>query len=392
MSNSGSRPDRGGLVAAVVAAVFLLPATAVMAFASLGPLAGCAVTAIATAAHGALLWRRTAATTTLLAVTALLGTMAAVTGLFVLFPSTLLLLVALHAAAAHGDMRVAIGIGLLAPIAAAVRYGVDPSVAGSGFGPAPWLLGILVLALCAAVIAMGLLRRSERCRADLVAGQLELERKSRADREAHAAAVERARISRDLHDVLAHSLTVIVGQARVARFTPAQADAAIEAIETAARESLRDLRQALRTLQADDADCAPTPTLADLPALAERMRSLGLAVDRQSAGTPRPLGAAVELALYRAVQEGLTNALRHGGGSLEWEERWEQNRLMIELRNPVPDVARPSHGAGLGLRGLKERLASVGGTIEIDDDPCAFTLRASVPYTATGVRSEWTTL
>lgn len=390
MSDSGSRPDRGALVVAAVAAVFLLPATAVIAFASLGPLAGGAVTALATAAHAALLWRRTAATTTLLVVTALLSATAAITGLFVLFPSTLLLLVALHAAAAHGDRRLAVGVGALAPVAAAVRYGIDPSVVGSGFGPAPWLLGLLVLAMCAAAIAMGLLRRSELDRADLLAGRLELEQRSRADREARAAAVERARISRDLHDVLAHSLTVIVGQARVARFSPEQAEAAVETIETTARESLRDLRQALHTLQADDADRTPTPTLADLPALAERMRSLGLAVDHRSAGTPRPLGPAVELALYRAVQEGLTNALRHGTGPLEWEERWEQNHVVIELRNAVPEVARPSQGSGLGLRGLQERLASVEGTIEIDDDPHAFTLRASVPYTATIAPNERT--
>ncbi|MEU9850853.1 histidine kinase [Streptomyces sp. NPDC047985] len=371
--------QRWGFVLLVgAAAVCLLPATIIMALVSLPSPDGIVITMCAAAAHASLLALRRAPTRALLLIVACTAVEAAVTGLFVLFPSTLLVPVALHGVAAHGDRRIAMAVAAVGPVLTAVRYATDPSVTGSAFGPAPWLLAIVLLAVCSAAVAMGLLRRSELRAAALAAERLALEERDRTFHEERAAAAERSRISRDLHDVLAHSLTVVIGQTRVARFTPDKAPAALDVIEETARNSLRDLRRTLRTLRDAPSRLDPMPGLADLPALIERMQELGLAVHRRVTGAPRTLGPSTELALHRFAQEALTNAHRHGEGPLNWDETWEQHRLVITLRNAVPAHPHPAGGAGLGLRGMHERLAAAGGTLDIDRSEC-FLLRATVP-------------
>lgn len=367
-------------------ALFLLPSTMAVALISLPLAAGITVSIAAAASHAALLALRRAPTIALLAITATTAVQALVTGLFVLLPSTALVLVALHGASARGDRRVAIAAAVLGPVAAAFRYAADPAIVGGGFGPAPWLLAVLLLAVCAVAVATGTLRRSELRVTRLIATQLELEERDRAHREEAAAAAERARISRDLHDVLAHSLTVIVGQARVARFDPDGAEGALDVIEDTARESLRDLRVTLRTLRGGgpEADLHRPPTLADLPGLAARMQDLGLQVRRRTIGTPRALGPAAESAMHRFVQEGLTNALRHGEGVLDWEQRWCEDRIMIRLHNAVPSPPRSTPGSGWGLSGMRERLESVGGSLRIERTT-GFAVCASVPYPSQAV-------
>lgn len=382
-------------------AALLLPATAVIAFASLPLPAAIVITACALVAHLALLTLFRRPTMMLLVISVLVAMQGIMSGLFVLFPSTLLVLVALYGAAARGNRRVAMAVAVLAPLAAAVRYAIDPSIVDSEFGPQPWLLALLLLAACAVAVTMGLLRRAELRTVELTAARLELEEREQTHREARAAAVERARISRDLHDVLAHSLTVIVGQVRVARFQAGDSTAALQVIEDTARESLRDLRGTLQSLRdpaadtrwsvgdyvgslphATDAPLQPTPSLSDLPALAARMQDLGLVVNRRTEGDARPLGAAAELALYRFVQEALTNALRHGEGPVDWRETWGQDRTKITLRNEVPMVGRGSDGLGMGLQGMRERLAAVSGIMAVDRTN-GFAVTASVPFLET---------
>lgn len=364
----------------VIAALLLLPATAIIAFASL-PLAPASVIVVcALAAHLVLLGQGSRPTATLLVLTALVAVQAVVTGLFVVLPSTLLVLGGLFGAAARGRRPAAYAVAVAGPIAAAVRYAIDPNVVGSGFGPQPWLLALLLLAGSAVAVALGLLRRADLRTIELTAARLALEERDRENSEARAVADERARIAFDLHDVLAHSLTVILGQARVARFTD-DSDAALRVIEDTARDSLRDLRGTLRVLHDPDAgaDVRPAPGLAGLPGLADRMRGLGLVVDHRSQGVPHSLGAAAELALHRFVQEALTNALRHGDGPVDWQERWEDDRIVITLRNAVPAVARPSPGAGRGLTGMRERLAAVSGVLDVDRAD-GFAVTATVPF------------
>ena len=380
-ATEGGVMHRSGFLLLVAgSAILLLPATILIALTSLPVTGGLTISLAAVAAHASLLTLRRSATTALLLLAAALAAQAAVTGLFVLLPSSLLLLVGLHAAAARGDRRAAVAIGVIGPIAASVRYAVDPSVAHSSFGPAPWLLATLLLAVCAVAIVLGLLRRSELRAARAEAARRELEHLGRIHRDEAAAAAERARISRDLHDVLAHSLTVIVHQTRVARFAQNDPTATLDVIEETAHDSLDDLRRTLRTVRdgAPGTDLRPALALADLDALSRRMQELGLRIRRRTTGVPRPLDPATETAIHRVVQEGLTNALRHGDGPLDWEQHWAEDRLTVVLHNAVPSAPRRSAGAGLGLRGMTERLDSVGGSLTVNRSH-GYTVTASVP-------------
>lgn len=373
----------GFLLLVVATTILLLPATVLIALTSLPVPGALTISLAAVAAHASLLTLRRSPTAALLLITAALAAQAVVTGLFVLLPSSLLVLVGLHAAAARGDRRAAIAVGVIGPLAASARYAVDPFVARSTFGPTPWLLAALLLAVCAVAIVLGLLRRSELRAARSEEARRELEERGRIQRDEAAAAAERARISRELHDVLAHSLTVIVNQARVARFAREDATAALDVIEETAHESLDDLRGTLRTLRdgVPGTDQRPSPAIADLEALSARMQELGLLVRRRTSGVPQALGPETAAAVHRFVQEGLTNALRHGEGPLDWEQRWGEDRLVVVLRNAVLSSPRESAGSGLGLRGMQERLDAVGGSLTVDRSD-GFTVIASVPLPA----------
>ena len=151
--------------------------------------------------------------------------------------------------------------------------------------------------------------------------QLQLVQRRRAVEELRLArAEERLRLSREVHDVVSHSLSAIAVQAGVARlvFTqqPGQAGAALSAIETASRSALDELRKLLRQIRdPEDADEAAAPTLSDLPALIGKLRRAGLDVSYHSTGEPRPYSTAVELSAYRIAQEALTNVTKHASGA-----------------------------------------------------------------------------
>jgi len=370
----------GFLLLVVGSTLLLLPATVLIALTSLPLAGGLTISLAAVAAHASLLTLRRSPTTSLLLITAAVAVQAVVTGLVVLLPSTLLVLVGLHASAARGDRRAAAAVGVLGPIAVSVRYAVDPSVARSSFGPAPWLLAVLLMAVGAIAIVLGLLRRAELRAARSDEARRDLEERDRIRRAEVDAAAERARISRDLHDVLAHSLTVIVNQTRVARFAPEDATTALEVIEETAHDSLDDLRATLRTLRdgAPGTDLRPDPALEGLDILTARMQEIGLHIRRRSTGEPRTLGPATATALHRFVQEGLTNALRHGDGRLDWEQEWTEDRLTVVLRNAVPFPPHESAGSGLGLRGMRERLDAVGGSLTVDHSD-GFAVTACIP-------------
>lgn len=375
----------GAILLVAVPAVTLLPATGTIAMMSLPLPIGIAVTACAGAAHAGLIGLRRAPTATLLLTVGLIAVQAALTGLFVILPSTALILIALHAAAAYGERSVATAVAVFAPALATVRYAVDPSVNGSGFGPAPWLLGVALLAVCAVALLMGLLRRTELRATALLEDRLDLVRRAQAHREQQAAAAERSRISSELHDVLGHSLTVIVSQARVARFTPQRSTLALEVIEETARVSLQDLRRTLLALRDRRSDASSETPTAEPAALAERMRALGLSVDRLVLGTPRLLDPDAELALHRFLQEGLTNALRHGTGRLDWVEDWSDDHVTVRLSNPVGRTRHAGGGTGLGLPGMRARITAAGGVLEVaSGDP--FTVTARLNYQTIAAR------
>lgn len=209
---------------------------------------------------------------------------------------------------------------------------------------------------------------------------------------AEAIATERVRIARELHDVLAHSISSMVLQANLAadRAGEDSSAQAFTQIADTGRGALADVAVMLRLLRADDAHDAPNPTSADLPALVERFRRAGLPVDPAVlALDPSPRGAAVELSIYRVVQEALTNAIKHAGaGPTRLHVADGEAGITIEVTSPPADPAdaipaQPT-GTGHGLLGMRERVEMFGGTLHAA--PAAdgsFHVRALIPHEAT---------
>ena len=210
------------------------------------------------------------------------------------------------------------------------------------------------------------------------AERLEREQETEARR---AAAEEQARIARELHDVVAHALSVIVVQAGAAddvfEVDPKLARGPIRAIDGAARAALADLRRVLGVLH-DDAEYSPQPGVSRLDGLVEQVRATGLEVAMQIEGQPRPLPTAVDLSAYRIVQEALTNVLKHAGAERARVVLRFGDELIVEVTD---DGHGPANGAtGNGLIGMRERAAVLGGTVNAGAAPGGgYRVRASLP-------------
>jgi signal transduction histidine kinase len=223
----------------------------------------------------------------------------------------------------------------------------------------------------------------------------ELEKRAlRAEREAErerrlAAAEERTRIARDLHDSAGHAINVILVQAGAARLLsekdPARARAALETIEEVARETVEDIDQLVRVLRDDGGspeparEVEPPVGLAALDGLAERHRAAGLEVRLDFTGSRRELGPGVDQAAYRILQEALTNAARHGNGRANVGIAFGSSALEITVTNPLPPdwVAAD---AGHGIVGMRERAALLGGTATAGAADGVFRVQARLPY------------
>ena len=191
----------------------------------------------------------------------------------------------------------------------------------------------------------------------------------------HAQDMERARLARELHDVVAHQLSAIAVQAGAARLAaagdPQAAVAAIAAIEGQARDGLTELNQLVRELRpATDTgpDTPPHPRLGDIPGLIKRAAEAGMRAELRVDGEPRPLPPAVELAGYRVVQEGLTNAIRYAAGAAATVRlAYRDDGIMVEVTDDGPGAAAAAaaiRGGGAGLAGLRERARLLGGQLE----------------------------
>jgi signal transduction histidine kinase len=218
--------------------------------------------------------------------------------------------------------------------------------------------------------------------------QLQLVQRRRAVEELQLArAEERLRLSREVHDVVSHSLSAIAVQAGVARLVfaeqPDQAGAALSAIETASRSALDELRKLLRQIRdPQEADEAAAPTLSDLPALIARLRRAGLDVSCHRTGQPRPYGAAVELSAYRITQEALTNVAKHAGRARAQVEigRGADELTITVTDDGGPNPGRSAAGGGLGIPGMRERAELLGGTLTAGPAPGGgFTVVARLP-------------
>ncbi|WEG08537.1 sensor histidine kinase [Microbacterium horticulturae] len=212
--------------------------------------------------------------------------------------------------------------------------------------------------------------------------ELERERERTA---AQAVALERVRIARELHDVVAHHVSLMGVQAGAARAVmDKDRDAAsrtLGQVEGSARDALRELRQLLETLRSDgDADAPSTVGLAGLADLVAESASAGLPATLTVIGEPHPVPDTVQVSLYRIAQEALTNARRHAGrdATADLRLRYDDAGIEVEITNTGRRVTRV--GRGLGLVGMRERALAVGGTVEARPrERGGFLVRATVP-------------
>jgi signal transduction histidine kinase len=222
------------------------------------------------------------------------------------------------------------------------------------------------------------------------------ERLRRAERETArerrlAAAEERTRIARDLHDSAAHAINVILVQAGAARLLqqrdPEAARAALTTIEEVARETIGEIDRLVTGLRDDTGETPsvvePPTGLAALETLAERYRAAGLEIDVRIQGHPRPLPRGLDQAAYRILQESLTNAARHGDGDAEVSVNYGARELELAIANtvaaPAPDAMK---AGGHGILGMRERTSLLGGTLDAGRAGDGFRVRARLPYAA----------
>lgn len=225
------------------------------------------------------------------------------------------------------------------------------------------------------------------------------ERAARAVREADrdrqlAAANERARIARDLHDSAGHAISVIAVRAGAARLrhheNPERSLAALEAIEELARQTVAEIDHLVGNLRESEARVtgieAPAG-LASLDTLLARHGAAGLKVSVDTSGTCPALGDAVDQAAYRILQEALTNAARHGSGRAHLELDYGDEAVELTVTNPSTNGAAPGRaGGGHGLVGMHERAALLGGSLDAGRVDGVFRVRARIPY---GGRCRW---
>ena len=250
---------------------------------------------------------------------------------------------------------------------------------------AGWLIVAAVVGaagLAVVVLAVQLLR-TRRAFATVVQEQGWLLQRERESAASTAVDAERARIARELHDIVSHNVSVMVVQAGAARqiliAEPADAEAALLAVEAAGRNAMTELRHLLGLLAPSgtgdhDLELSPQPSLSRLSPLIDRIAFAGLPVEVRISGEPRPLPSGVDLTGYRVIQEALTNALKHGaGGKAEVTVRYAERYLRVEVLNSGPSVltggqpastGRGSAAEGRGLLGLRERVAVFGGELD----------------------------
>jgi signal transduction histidine kinase len=254
----------------------------------------------------------------------------------------------------------------------------------------PAFVAAVVVAAFVAAYALGTSTRARRDRIAL------LEERTRRLAESHAAAAagERERIARDMHDILAHAMSLVVVQAEagpvVVRSDPARAEAAFDNIAAAGREALAQLRRTLGVLRAEERAMHPQPELSGLSTLAEQGRQAGLDVSLEQHGEPRPMPVEAEVAAYRMVQESLTNTIKHANASRVWITLdWETERLRLAVTDDGAGASGDGAG-GHGLVGMRERVTACGGLLSTGPGPdgAGFRVVATLPVGARRSRLE----
>ena len=254
------------------------------------------------------------------------------------------------------------------------------------------LAPLLVLLL---TVAFGYMMRNWRQRAGESAAELRRAEAEHLEVTRRAVEEERTRIAAELHDVVTHNVSVMVVQAgagrRVLDSSPGDAREAMLAIEASGRTAMTELRHLLGLLAPsgapeldgpeDQGALRPQPGLDEVPALVDRVRSAGLAVELRVTGTQRGLSQGPDLAAYRVVQEALTNVIKHADGArAQVRIEYRPHDLIIDVSNVAGDSGPSAGGTGRGLIGLRERIAIYGGSLEVGPRPGGgWRVRATIP-------------
>jgi signal transduction histidine kinase len=269
----------------------------------------------------------------------------------------LVYLLCLYAVAVRCEAWTVVTAGVVTMIGGMLVEGQPPSTA--------------ILAAAAPILA-GVIVRTRRGNTQRLAVQ---ERRHEGER---ALLQERQRIARELHDVVAHHMSVIAIQAEAGPYKvqdpPSELVESFAEIRASALSGLKELRRVLGVLRSDTPDTAPQPGLDDLEGLLESARSAGVTVAAGVNGTPRPLPAGVDLSAYRIIQEALSNAMRHSpGAAVQVKLYYGDAALVVEVRNdrcppgmrpgPDPDGAA-GEGGGHGIIGMRERATMLGGHLQ----------------------------
>ena len=299
-------------------------------------------------------------------------------GLYIVWPAW----VSLYALAAYGTRRqLILGLGVAA-VSLFVHDWNDPRAWRAG-AEAAWSAAWWDLLLFVAPLIGGIVAGSRRART-LATEKALAEARARA-----AVAEERARIARELHDVVTHHVNLVVLQAMAADGRAAPDDPVrenLQVIERSGREALTEMRRLLGVLRDDDAErpLRPQPGVDDVGALVGSARDAGLSVDLDVSGTPRNLPAGLALTVYRIVQEALTNAARHAAGSrVGVRLRYEPDAVDVAVVDAGGQETDPVPGGGRGLLGMRERVAVFAGTLETGPSrEGGFTVHARLPLPA----------
>ncbi|ACZ20801.1 signal transduction histidine kinase [Sanguibacter keddieii DSM 10542] len=300
-------------------------------------------------------------------------------GIPILLPANLFILVAVFSIAVYGPRwahLAAIGTGL-------VGCGLLGAMLGLASGPGNVVYAtvfsmVFIGLMFIATWAFGLVRRARRETYTALRDRTERLEVERDQQARIATAAERSRIAREMHDIVAHSLSVMIAQADGGRYAashdPEAASRTLGTISETGRAALADMRRLLGVLRDDPDDArgdggaaerTPQPAAGDITALVEQVRASGMRVSLVRMGTARTLPPGTGLTLYRICQEALTNILKHAGPdpSVTVVVTWERRGVKVEIDDDGRGASADSDGAGQGLLGMRERAAMFGGTV-----------------------------
>ena len=305
--------------------------------------------------------------------------------------SGLAVLIAIYTVAANVPFREALGaagIYVIGMTLSLVGAALQADAAFASFIP-EFLINLLALVLAWTI---GVTIRTHRAYVAALEARTAILEREREENARLAVALERGRIAREMHDVVAHNVSVVVVQAsaaeRLLATDPERAKNAMREVAETGRQALTEMRRVVGALREDDgsADLAPQPGIADLRGLADRVEDAGLPVELSVQGTERPLPASAALSAYRIVQEALTNTLRHAGPArARVILRYLPDALEIQVSDngaatDARAADRSADGAGHGLIGMRERVALFGGELSAGPRPeGGFSVVARIP-------------